>query len=48
MGAIRSSGLILTGNMENILTQAVDTVNSSEMYTPRAFEGITGPTPPTA
>ena len=41
MNAIRSSGLILTGNMENILTQAVDTVNSSEMYTPRAFEGGT-------
>ena len=41
MDAIRSSGLILTGNMENILTQAVDTVNSSEMYTPRAFEGGT-------
>ena len=41
MDAIRSSGLILTGNMENILTQAVDTVNSCEMYTPRAFEGGT-------
>ena len=41
MDAIRSSGLILTGNMENILTQAIDTVNSSEMYTPRAFEGGT-------
>ena len=41
MDAIRSSGLILTGNMENILMQAVDTVNSSEMYTPRAFEGGT-------
>ena len=41
MDAIRSSGLILTGNMENILTQAVDTVNSSEMYTPRACEGGT-------
>ena len=41
MDAIRSSGLILTGNMENILAQAVDTVNSCEMYTPRAFEGGT-------
>lgn len=41
MDAIRGSGLTLTENMENILTQAVDAVNGSEMYTPRAFEGGT-------
>jgi len=41
MDAIRSSGLTLTGNMESILTEAVDTVNNNELYTPHAFENGT-------
>ena len=41
MDAIRSSGLALTGNMESILTEAVNTVNTNELYTPRAFAGGT-------
>lgn len=42
MDAIHSSGLTLTGNMENILTEAVDAVNTNELYTTKAFEGGTG------
>ena len=37
MERILSSGLGLTGNMEEILTSAVDTVNGSHLYTPHAF-----------
>lgn len=37
MERILSSGLELTGNMEEILTSAVDTVNGSRLYTPHAF-----------
>ena len=37
MERILSSGLGLTGNMEEILTSAVDTVNGSRLYTPHAF-----------
>lgn len=33
MDAIHSSGLALTGNMENVLTEAVEAVNTNEMYT---------------
>ena len=36
-----SSGLALTGNMENVLTEAVEAVNTNEMYTTKAFEGGT-------
>lgn len=39
MDAIRSSGLELTGPMDQLLTTALDTVNSSQMYTPSAFSG---------
>lgn len=41
MDAIYSSGLTLTGNMENVLTEAVEAVNTNEMYTTKAFEGGT-------
>ena len=41
MDAIYSSGLALTGNMENVLTEAVEAVNTNEMYTTKAFEGGT-------
>ena len=41
MDAIHSSGLALTGNMENVLTEAVEAVNTNEMYTTKAFEGGT-------
>lgn len=41
MDAIHSSGLALTGNMENVLTEAVDAVNTNELYTTKAFEGGT-------
>ena len=37
MERILSSGLELTGNMEEILTSAVDTVNGNRLYTPHAF-----------
>ena len=36
--AIHASGLELTGNMEQILTGAVQTVENNKLYTPRAFE----------
>jgi len=39
MDAIYASGLTLNGNMEQILTGAVDTVNTNRLYTPSAFEG---------
>ncbi len=39
MDAIQSSGLTLSGNMQAILNEAVQTVNSNRLYTPRAFEG---------
>ena len=39
MEAIHASGLALTGNMEQILTGAVQTVENNKLYTPRAFEG---------
>lgn len=39
MSAIRSSGLLLDEKMDDILSNAVETVNTSEMYTPRAFNG---------
>lgn len=41
MDAIHSSGLALTGSMENVLTEAVDAVNTNELYTTKAFEGGT-------
>ena len=41
MDAIHSSGLALTGNMENVLMEAVDAVNTNELYTTKAFEGGT-------
>ena len=41
MDAIHASGLDLSDNMEQILTRAVDAVNSNRLYTPRAFEGGT-------
>ena len=41
MDAIHSSGLALTGNMENVLTEAVEAVNTNELYTTKAFEGGT-------
>lgn len=41
MDAIHSSGLTLTGNMENVLMEAVDAVNTNELYTTKAFEGGT-------
>ena len=31
MDAIHSSGLALTGSMENVLTEAVDAVNTNEL-----------------
>ena len=39
MDAIRTSSLQLNGNMEDILTGAVDTVNNNRLYTPHAFAG---------
>ena len=39
MDEILASGLDLTGNMEQILTGAVDTVQNNRLYTPRAFAG---------
>ena len=41
MDAIHSSGLTLTGNMENVLMEAVNAVNTNELYTTKAFEGGT-------
>lgn len=41
MDAIHSSGLTLTGNMKNVLMEAVDAVNTNELYTTKAFEGGT-------
>lgn len=41
MDAIHSSGFALTGNMENVLMEAVDAVNTNELYTTKAFEGGT-------
>lgn len=41
MDAIHSSGLALTGSMENVLTEAVDAVNTNELYTTKAFAGGT-------
>lgn len=41
MDAIHSSGLALTDNMENVLMEAVDAVNTNELYTTKAFEGGT-------
>lgn len=41
MDAIHSSSLALTGNMENVLMEAVDAVNTNELYTTKAFEGGT-------
>ena len=38
MDAIHASGLELTGNMEQILTGAVQEVDSNRLYTPRAFQ----------
>ncbi len=40
-GWAAASGLALTGNMENVLTEAVEAVNTNEMYTTKAFEGGT-------
>lgn len=39
MDAIKDSGLDLTGNMEQTLAGAVETVQDNRLYTPRAFEG---------
>ena len=39
MDAIHSSGLTLTDNMKNVLMEAVDAVNTNELYTTKAFEG---------
>ncbi len=39
MDKILSSGLTLSGNMEQILTGAVEEVNSNRLYTPHAFAG---------
>ena len=39
MEAIESSGLTLSDNMQAILNEAVQTVNSNRLYTPSAFEG---------
>ena len=41
MEAIRNSGLELSQKMDDILTYAVDAVQTNEMYTPKAFEGGT-------
>ena len=41
MDAIHSSGLTLTDNMKNVLMEAVDAVNTNELYTTKAFEGGT-------
>ena len=41
MDAIHSSGLALTDNMKNVLMEAVDAVNTNELYTTKAFEGGT-------
>ena len=38
MDAIKSSGLTFSGNMEEILAEAVDTVNNNRLYTPSAFK----------
>ena len=42
MSAIEASGLELTGNMEQILTGAVQAVQENRLYTPRAFAGGSG------
>ena len=39
METIRNSGLELSQKMDDILTYAVDAVQTNEMYTPKAFEG---------
>lgn len=39
MTAIKASGLDLTGNMEAILTGAVEAVQNNRLYTPAAFAG---------
>ena len=39
MDEILASGLELTGNMEQILTGAVETVQNNRLYTPKAFAG---------
>ena len=39
MDAIRASGLTLSGNMEQILSGAVQTVKTDHLYTPSVFEG---------
>ena len=38
MDAIQASGLELTGNMEQILTGAVQAVENNRLYTPSAFK----------
>ena len=39
MDTIHASGLSLSGNMEQILNGAVQTVKTDRLYTPCAFEG---------
>ena len=39
MDAIEESGLTMTDDMKNILSNAIDAVNNNEMYTMRAFAG---------
>ena len=41
MTAIENAGLDLTDSMKDILSNAIDTVENHELYTPKAFEGGT-------
>lgn len=41
LNAILSSGAEITSNMEQVITAAVSTVNSRQLYTPAAFSGGT-------
>ena len=42
METIKASGLTLNGNMEQILSGAVETVQTNHLYTPAAFAGGSG------
>jgi len=42
MAAIKASGLALSGNMEQILSGAVEAVQNNRLYTPAAFAGGSG------
>ena len=39
MDAIEESGLTMTDDMKDILSNAIDAVNNNELYTMRAFAG---------